>query len=109
MASLDSARMRGQSQIPDGLKVVPNSAADLTTTDTWIFQIVVANKTGSAVTFTVKDKQSTPLELFNAVSLAANSITVAAFPEGVKMIGGVNWVAGTASALIAEVYAFRKG
>jgi len=109
MASLDSSRIRGQRQIPDGLQVVPNSAADLTTTDTWIFQIVVANKTASAVTFTVKDKQSTPRELFDAVSLPADSITVAAFPEGVKMIGGINWVAGTADALIAEVFAFRKG
>jgi hypothetical protein len=86
---------------------VPAVAADLTTKDTWVEQIVVANKTGAAATFTVVDKAGTPKTLVPTVSLPANSLTVMSFPKPVKMTGGVNWVAGTADALEAEVKGYR--
>lgn len=93
-----------QQEIAGGLQTVPNSATDLTVKDTIIFQIVVANKTGSAATFLVLDKAGSPKTLIPTVSLAANTVMVWNFPDGVLMTGGVRWQAGTASALDAEIF-----
>ncbi len=94
-------------QLTEGIVVVPNSATDLTTKTSWVEQIVVANTTGTAATLLVKDKQGTPLQLIPTVSVAANSVLVYTFPRPVKMLGGINWQAGTASALNAEVKGYR--
>jgi len=90
-----------------GLVVVPNAAADLSTVDTWVYQIVVANIDSSGCTFKVTDKQGSPLELIPTVTLGATTVTVYSFPEGVLMKSGVNWVAGTANKLRAEVVGYQ--
>ncbi len=96
-------------EITAGLQTVPNVATDLTTTDSVIFQITLANITAGAVTFTVKDKAGSPKSLLEAVSIAANTSYVIAFPEGVWMTGGITWSASAANSLNAEIYGTYKG
>jgi hypothetical protein len=93
-------------QLDRTLAVVPNAAADLTVKDTWLEQVVVANITGTAATFTLKDKQSTPRSLL-VISVPANDTKIYTFPSPVKMPGGVNWVAGTSAALNASIVGYR--
>lgn len=88
--------------------VVPNSLTDLTTTDTMLHQILVANTTGSAVTFTLQDKAGTPIKRFAAVSIAANTTLMLVCPEGCFFEAGLSWQAGTADALHGEVLAWQK-
>lgn len=97
----------GNINMSQALQVVPDSTTSVSTTDTWIFQITVANTTGSAVTFTVQDRAGSPKSLISAVSIAANTTYVMAFPEGVLMDDGFTWSASTASALHASVNARR--
>ncbi len=85
---------------------IPAIAADLTVKDTWVFQIVLSNTTGAAVTVTIKDKQTTARYLVNALSVAANSTTVLSYPQGMLLSGGMNWVA-SADAIDAFVTAYR--
>lgn len=75
-------------QLTRGLQVVPSSLTDVTSTTTVLYQLVVANTTGSAVTFLVQDKASTPKTLIPTVSIAANTVYVIAFPEGTYLTGG---------------------
>jgi hypothetical protein len=85
--------------------VVPDSATDLTTKDTWVYQLSVSNKSASAVTIQVLDKAATPRNLVPTVSLDAASLAIMSWPMGVKMTGGVRWVASAADALEAEIVA----
>lgn len=94
-------------EIPGGLSVVPNSATDVTTTDSYILQITVTNTTGGAVTFTVTDKASSAKTLVPAISIPANTLLIMSWPDGVKMTGGISWTAGSATSLHAEIYGFR--
>lgn len=96
-------------EVASGLRTVPAVATDLTTTDSVIYQIVIANKTAAAVTFTVLDKAATPKSLLSAVSIGANTTTVVTFPDGVWMTGGINWSASAANSLDSDVYATYKG
>lgn len=86
---------------------VPAVAADVTTTDTVIYQISITNTTAGALTLTIKDKAGTPSELFEAVSIAANTTYVAAFPFGEHMVGGVNWVASGVG-LKARIFGYYR-
>lgn len=103
MASNSSRRSAAQKPITEGLQAVPKIAADLTTTTSWIWQLTFVNTTAGALTVTVADKNTVPLDLLDTVSLAANTTTIYSFPESVKMIGGINWVASD-DGIIAEVY-----
>lgn len=102
-------RSSPQREITAGLQSVPNTPTDVTTTDSVIFQITVANTTGGAVTFTVTDKATSPKTLLPTVSIAANTAYVAVFPSGVWMTGGISWSASAASSLTAEIYGTYKG
>lgn len=104
MASLSTRRAFAPKALATGLVTIPSSAADLTTTDTVIFQITLANKTAGAITVTVLDKQSPPKTLLGAVSIAANTTLVLNFGEGVLMKKGVNWVASGALSIDADVF-----
>lgn len=95
-------------QLTRGLQVVPSSLTDVTSTTTVLYQLVVANTTGSAVTFLVQDKASTPKTLIPTVSIAANTVYVIAFPEGTYLTGGMKWQAGTGAALHADVNALYQ-
>jgi hypothetical protein len=105
-ASRSTLNTFGRTQISQDLQIVPDSATDLTTTDTWIFQLTVTNTTASAVTFTVKDR-ATSAKTLMSVSIAANTMYVVVWPEGQKMKGGINWLSGTTGALTASLVAFK--
>lgn len=106
-ASRSTLNTFGRRQVSQALQVVPDSATDLTTTDTWIFQLTITNVTGTAATITLTDKNTSPLDLMKTVSIPANTIVVVAWPEGQLMKGGINWVSGTTSALNASLVAFQ--
>lgn len=91
-----------------GIELVPNTATDVTSTDSTVFQITAVNKTGTAATLLVQDRQGTPRTLIPTVSIPGNTVFVAAFPEGVYMTSGVTWTAGTANAIEAEILVFYK-
>jgi copper(I)-binding protein len=98
-----------QREIPQGLTTMPSVAADVTTTDSWITQITLANKTAGAVTVTITDKATPAKTLLGATSIGANTTYVVAFPDAVKMNGGINWVASSASAIDAEIKGYYRG
>lgn len=86
--------------------VMSNSLTDLTTSDTWVFQITIANKTAGAVTATVQDKQGSPVCALCTVSIAANTTYVIAFPEGLKFKSGLSVQAGAANSLNFAIFGF---
>ncbi len=95
-------------QVARGLQVVPASATDVVAHTAWVYQIVVSNINTAAVTLLVQDKATTPLTLVPTVSLAANSLTIINIPGGIKMTGGIRWIAGTADKLHAEIEAYYE-
>ncbi len=89
------------------LQAIPNVAADLTTTDTFLFQLSVTNGSGGALTFTLKDIQGSPIEAAKITSVASGVTAVYYWPEGLFFKGGLNWVA-SAGGLTAGIVAFYK-
>lgn len=87
---------------------VPNSLTAVTSVDSWIFQITVANKTGTAATFLVQDISATPIVIIPTVSIGANTAYVVVFPHGYFADNGIKWQAGTASALDAQITGFKR-
>lgn len=108
MASLSSQNWSPyKNSISEAIQVVPTDATDLTTTDTRIYQLSVCNTTAGALTITIKDKQATPRNVLTAVSIAANTAYILAWPEGLFCDDGVNWIA-SGSGLEASVTAWYK-
>lgn len=108
MASLSSERQITYSHtVSETIAAVPSSATDLTTTDTRLWQISVANTTAGALTFVVLDKQTTPRTVIPTVSIAANTAYIISWPEGVFCSSGINWAA-SATGLEASVIASYK-
>lgn len=101
------SRTQFQGNITDGLRAVPAVAADISTKDVLLYQLTIVNPTAGAITITIVDKQSSAKTLLGAVSIAANTTYVVAFPCGVKLKSGMNWVASGAG-LHAEIYGFYK-
>lgn len=108
MASRSTIRTTGQRELDNKLKVLTNSATAFTTKDCVIFQLVFNNKTAGAITVTVTDAQLSPLDLLTAVSIPANSVTMAVFPEGQYMPGGFLWSASANTSINASVVGFIK-
>lgn len=54
-------------------QAVPTSTTIVTTDDAYIRQVVISNPTAGAITFTLADRQASPIALFGAVSIAANT------------------------------------
>src|SRR5689334_9806740 len=98
--------MSGTKEIGNGLVAVPTSATDLTTTDSWINQIVLVNTTGGSLTVTITDKQGSPLTLVPTVSLAANTLYVTVFPFAIKMTSGITWSASGAG-ITGEIFGYK--
>jgi hypothetical protein len=99
-------------ELSTGLQRVPNSATDISTTDSWVCQIVFTNITASAVTFTVKDKATTPKYLIGSasagVTVAVGTTYLFTAPYCVKMTGGVTWLSDTLNGIDAEIFGFKK-
>jgi len=90
------------------MQFVPDSATDLTSTNSLLYSIYVNNISSGAVTFTVKDKQATPMEIIPALSIGADSAVFFEWNDGIVCPGGINWIASAASALSAAVTATYK-
>lgn len=95
-------------ELTGGLSVVPNSATDVSTTNSYICQVSVANVTGGAVTFTVTDKASSAKTLIPTVSIPANTVIIMNWPNCVKMTSGISWTAGAATSLHAEIFGYKE-
>lgn len=78
---------------------VPNTPTDRATVDTWVHQIRIVNRTAGAITFTLKDKDSTPFEFYDAVSIDANSVSTERLPTPLKFTGGITVEASAATGL----------
>lgn len=108
MASLDTKNSSPNKMVAPDLVTLTNTPTDLTTTDTWVFQVTLVNKTAGAVTVTVHDKATSAKSLLEAVSIAANTSYVIAFPEGQFMKGGLTWSASANSSIDAGIVAFYR-
>jgi len=96
-----------QKEIDAAIQTMPNVAADLTTTDTYLFQAHFTNTTNGSVTIKLLDKQNTPKTILSdQASLAAGNTAVFAWPQGLFCKGGINWVCSNASAVDAQLYGF---
>jgi len=76
-------------------ETIPTGGEDVFTADFYITEITFTNTTASPIAVTVSDKQGTPLALFSALSVPANSILAYRF-DGRWMPGGVHWSAASA-------------
>lgn len=61
-------------------QAAPTSTTIVTSQDAYLKQVTVTNTTGSAVTFTLADRQSSPIAIVSALSVAANTTYVISFP-----------------------------
>ena len=95
----------GNTAMTDAIQTVPTSPTALSSTDTYVFQVTVANVTGTAATITIVD--GTGKYLLASTSIDANTTYVLGFPEGVKMTSGVTWSAGTLNAIQASLRSRR--
>src|ERR1044072_1207580 len=93
------ARFGAKKRLTNSIQVVPNVAADVTTKDTYLQQMSIANVGAAAATLTVKDKQSTPRYVFNALTVEPNTIVIIAWPQAIELRGGLNWVASDATSI----------
>ncbi len=77
-------------------------------TECWIDQIVLSNTTAGAITVTITDSQSTPLNTYKAVSVAANATVIIALPGGKYFDGGMKINASAANSIDAEWRGVRR-
>lgn len=82
--------------------VATAAGSNLTTVDTCVFMLYLNNKTGSAVTATIQDRQGTPVSYSTSFSIPGNSDVIRTF-DGMKFVTGVTVIAGTGSALNARL------
>ena len=94
MASLSSEQYAAfPNKLIRVITAVPSSPADLCSANAQIWQINICNTTAGALTFSIYDKQGTPRYALKAVSIAANTTYIVAWPEGQFFSDGVSWVA----------------
>lgn len=77
-------------------QAVPTSAGTVTTYDASLKTITVTNTTAGALTFTLADRQASPIAVLSAVSVAANTTYVIVFPNGYWCPNGFTVVASGA-------------
>jgi hypothetical protein len=106
MASNSSRRTSPQKVVVEGLTTVPLAPTDLTSKNTVLYQIAVANKTASSVALYVKDKQSSAKILIPGVAIAGSGTALFEWQEGVLMLDGVNYNASAANALDVEIFGY---
>ena len=89
----------GDTEFHVQVRDVPDSSTEVTASTTWITDIWISNRTASAITVTVEDKQGTPYELLEAVLIGANTIEYAHFVTPFKMTDGIDHEASVAAGL----------
>ncbi len=77
-------------------QAVPTSATAITGYDAYLKTVTVTNTTGGAITFTLTDRQASPIDAISAVSIAANTTYVITFPNFYWCAGGFKVSAGGA-------------
>ena len=98
-------------------RAVSDTPADITTHTVYVTSIRVHNRTGTAATFTLSDRDTTPFEYYEAVSVAGNTVfneRVATGSPGqpgaaLKFVDGITIAAGTADSLTVEIFGWYAG
>ncbi len=109
MASRSAIRTTGQRELDNTLVVLTNSATAKISADCVIYQLVFNNKTAGAITVTVTDQNTSPLDLLTAISIPANTVEIVFFQEGQYMPGGFKWSASANSSINASVVGYYRG
>lgn len=76
----------------------PTSTTTVAFSDAYLKTITLVNTSGSAITFTLADRQASPVSVLASVSIAANTTYVVTFPNLYWCPGGFT-VAASASGL----------
>jgi hypothetical protein len=63
-------------------QAVPTSTTAVTTYDAYLQTITISNPTAGAITFTLSDRQGSPIAAIPTVSIPANTVYVVVWPEG---------------------------
>jgi len=82
--------------------LIPDSEETVFDSDVFVELVTLSNTHSSAVSVTIKDKQSTPRELIPTAALPANSVFVARF-GGRYCPGGLTWQASVADKVVGYV------
>jgi hypothetical protein len=82
--------------------VAITTGSNLTTADTCVFSIYIANKTATAVTATIQDRAGTPFVYSSTFTIPGNSDVTRQF-SGMRFVSGVTIIAGTATSLNARL------
>jgi hypothetical protein len=75
-------------------QAVPQSTTTVTASDAYLKSVTITNTSGSPVTFTLADKQASPVAAMSAVSVGANTTYVVTFPDKYWCPGGFTVAAG---------------
>ena len=68
----------------------PGSATDIATKTVWISHVYANNTTGGALTISLADKASTPVEILTAKSIPANDFIHLSFDPPLRANSGLN-------------------
>jgi hypothetical protein len=77
-------------------QATPTSSTVVASTDAYLKQVTVTNTTSGALTFTLSDRQGTPVDFISAVSFPGNSVTVIPVPVPYWLPNGFTVVASGA-------------
>ena len=80
-------------------QAVPTSTGVVAASDAYLKTITVTNTTSGALTFTLADRQASPIAVLSAVSIAANTTYVIVFPVPYWCPGGFT-VAASSTGLV---------
>lgn len=95
-------------ELHTGQVAVPTDAATLATVDVLVDQVTIYNRTASAITATICNRESPAKCLLEPrTSIAAGEHLVAAWPKGLLMRGGLTWVV-SASGVEGSIVARKR-
>lgn len=85
-------------------QAAPTSTTTVTAQDAYLEAVTITNTTAGAVTFTLADKQGSPVAFLSAVSIPANSTTVISIPLFYWCPGGFTVAAGGSGLTYSTVF-----
>jgi hypothetical protein len=85
---------------------VPSTNTAVTATTTCVLEMAFTNTTASVATITVTDGQGSPVTVISAFPIQPGATLVFQF-NGMAMTSGINWQAGTASAINGAVIGYQ--
>lgn len=78
------------------LVAIPTSPTAVTTVNSSISNITLANTTSGSITVTVQDAQTVPVAILQATAIGANSTVVVSWDPPISMANGITWSASGA-------------